>query len=201
MLGYELAPGVHPDLSPGSPHLERVRDLVIEIGEQLTPCPEAAKYALAERWAGAPGWAELRDRRPDDLDLWARDHVDALAESEARVCLDGDTLAHVDLHPGNILVGEGHSVAVDWAWSARGPAWLDSAYLVVRLVNEGHSPKQAETWALDIPAFSAAPDHVLTAFAVRLSGMWECIARSPKARSHARRLADTARQWARYRLA
>ncbi|UGQ14687.1 aminoglycoside phosphotransferase [Yinghuangia sp. ASG 101] len=200
MLGFELAPGVHPDLSPGSPHLLRVRDLVITIGEELTPCPGAAKHALAERWAEAPGWAELRDRRPGDLDPWALDHAEALAEIEAYVSFEGDTLAHVDLHPGNILVGEDRSVAVDWAWSARGPVWLDPAYLVIRLINAGHSPQQAETWAQDIPAFSAAPDDVLTAFAVRLSGMWECIARSPKARSHARQLADAARQWARHRL-
>lgn len=72
MLGFELATGTHPDLSPRSPHLPYVRDLVVRLGEELTPCPSAAKHSLAERWAAAPGWTELRDGPPDDLDAWAR---------------------------------------------------------------------------------------------------------------------------------
>lgn len=201
MLGFELAPGTHADLTPASRDLLPVRDLVAEIGARLTPCPSSAKATLSERWADVPGWAELRDDRPDDLHPWACDHLDALADIDTRADLDGDTLVHFDLNPGNVLVHNGAARAIDWAWSARGPAWVDPAYLVVRLLHAGHTAEDAERWAHDIPAFAQAPNHLITAFAVRLAGAWESLARSPKARDHARQLADTAREWAEYRLA
>ncbi len=39
----------------------------------------------------------------------------------------GDALLHLDLHPENVLLGEGGPVLIDWTNAARGPAELDVA--------------------------------------------------------------------------
>ncbi|WP_406284557.1 phosphotransferase family protein [Embleya sp. NBC_00896] len=200
LLGFEYVPGSHPDLSPNSADLGPVAETVAALADVLTPCPAAARYQLGDRWGGALGWAALYGNAPDDLDPWARRQIATLATWERTAWLSGDTLAHVDLNPGNMLVTDGRVRVVDWAWSARGPAWVDAAYLVVRLVHKGHAPESAEAWARQVPAFAKAPEPVLTAFAAKLAGMWEFTARSPKARPHARALADAARVWVAHRL-
>ncbi|MFE3205627.1 hypothetical protein [Embleya sp. NPDC059237] len=200
MLVFEYVPGRHPSLSPTSAHLDLIGDLVVTMAEALTPCPAAARHSLAERWGTVPGWAAVHAASPADLDPWAREHLDVLATLERGAWLDGDTLVHSDLHQGNMLAEDGRVRVIDWARSARGAAWIDTAHLVVRLIHEGHTPETAEAWAIHVPAFARAPEPVITAFAAKLAGMWEYIARSPRARPHARALADTARRWARHRL-
>ncbi|MYW04519.1 phosphotransferase [Streptomyces sp. SID3343] len=200
MLGYEYVSGHYPSLSRASGDLDVVGDLVVTMADVLTPCPSAALHSIADRWGSAPGWAAVYTQSPADLDLWARAHIGALATLERGVYLDGNTLVHSDLHPANMLVEDGRVRVIDWAWSARGAAWIDTAYVVVRLMYEGHTPEAAEAWAMHVPSFAKAPESVLTAFAAKLSGMWEYFGRSPKARAHARELANTAREWARYRL-
>ncbi|MGW0658086.1 phosphotransferase [Streptodolium elevatio] len=199
LLGFEVAEGQSASLAPGSPDLAAVRDLVVTMAQELTPCPTAARD-LTERWANAPSWSVLYVNPPGDLDPWAYENVDTLAALERRLSLAGNTLAHVDLNPGNVLVNGTHALAVDWAWASRGPVWLDPAYLVTRLIAHGHPPKEAEAWARTIPAFAAASDDDLTQFAARLSGMWEFVTRTPKAGPMARQLADVALNWARYRI-
>ncbi|MFE5327274.1 hypothetical protein ACFRCG_12910 [Embleya sp. NPDC056575] len=200
MLGFEFVPGHHPSLSPTSGDLDVIGDLVVTMAETLTPCPAAARHSIADRWGGAPGWSAVHAASPADLDPWAREHLGVLATLERGARLDGDTLVHSDLHQANMLAEDGRVRVIDWAWSARGAAWIDTAYVVVRLIHEGHTPEAAETWAMHVPAFAKAPEPVITAFAAKLAGMWEYIARSSRARPHARALADTARRWARYRL-
>ncbi|MYW01851.1 phosphotransferase [Streptomyces sp. SID3343] len=200
MLGFEHVPERHPSLSPTSYDLNKVGDLVATMAEVMTPCPPAALRSIADRWGSAPGWAAVYAKSPDDLDPWAHAHIGALTTLERGAFLGGDTLVHSDLHAENMLVEDGHVRVIDWAWSARGAAWTDTAYVVVRLMHAGHTPQAAEAWALHAPAFAKAPEPVITAFAAKLSGMWEYLARSPKARAHSRALADTARRWAQYRL-
>ncbi|WP_439675879.1 phosphotransferase family protein [Embleya sp. MST-111070] len=200
MLGFEYVPGRYPSLSPTSGDLDVIGDLVVTMAEALTPCPSAALHSIADRWGSAPGWAAIYAKSPDDLDPWARAHIGVLATLELGAALDGDTLVHSDLHPANMLTRDDRVRVIDWAWSARGAAWIDAAYVVVRLMHEGHTPEAAEAWAVHVPAFAKAPDPVIDAFAAKLSGMWEFITRSPRARPHSRALADTARAWARYRL-
>lgn len=200
MLGFEHVEGRHPVLSPRSCDLGKVGELVATMTDVLTPCPSAARNVLADRWASAPGWAAVYAKSPADLHPWARAHIGNLETLERSVWLDGDTLVHSDLHPGNMLAQDARLRAVDWAWSARGPAWFDTAYLVLRLMHSGHTPEAAEGWARYMPAFANAPEPVMTAFASKIAGMWEYIARSPRARPHARALADTARAWIAYRL-
>lgn len=88
---------------------------------------------------------------------------------------------------------------VDWAWPARAASWVDTAFVLLRLVDAGHSMDQAEAWAASVPAYAAAPDEAVTAFAAAVSGLWTYKANArPTERQN--QLAAVARQWAIRRL-
>ncbi|HKS47549.1 MAG TPA: hypothetical protein VJT49_21045 [Amycolatopsis sp.] len=97
--------GRYADLVPGSPDLPLVADMVTVLACELAHCPASAQ-GLAEQWARLAAWRRLAKDTPDDLDGWARDHLDALVEWESRAIelADGKSLGHTDLHPLNILV-------------------------------------------------------------------------------------------------
>ncbi len=106
---------------------------------------------------------------------------------------------HADLYPLNILVSDRAHV-IDWAWACRGAAWVDPAFLVIRLIAAGHSPASAEDWMNQVPSWLEASELARTAFAVAVSGMWEYRGRRNPARSVGPTTAS-ARTWARYRIA
>ncbi|MFF7249880.1 hypothetical protein ACFZBU_38955 [Embleya sp. NPDC008237] len=93
----------------------------------------------------------------------------------------------------------GRAVLVDWGWAVRGPAWLDPALAVVRLIaTGGQSPAAAQAWASRLPAWRDVPDRVLTDFAGAEARYWEDITRR-RPEPWSRALADAARAWAAYR--
>lgn len=98
------------------------------------------------------------------------------------------------------MVGQGQAWLVDWAWATRGAPWLDAGYWVVWLIAEGgHTPEIAEQWASRIPAFRAAPEGGLNAFAVANESVWTEIAeQSPDPWTHS--VHTAAKAWASYRV-
>lgn len=200
LLGFEHVDGRHGDLSPGSPDLAPLAAVVDELGRELTPCPTPTR-SLADRWATRPVWDTYRTVPPDDLNPWDRESLPELARLEAVApeLLDGDTLLHTDLHPGNLLVGGGRVRVIDWAWRSRGAAWIDPAFLVIRLMSAGHSATAAEAWALQVRAFREAHVEAVTAFAVTVLGLWEHKLRTAP-HPHSGRLTAVARLWARHRV-
>jgi hypothetical protein len=199
LLGFEHVDGRHADLSPGSPDLAPVAEAVAAIGDELAHCAARAPR-LADKWMWLSGWKRLASA-PDDLDVWARDRLDQLLEWEARGIewAAGDSLVHADLHPLNILVGDGRARIVDWAWSRKGDAATDAALLVIRLIHAGHTPESAEAWAGLLPAWRAAPETKITAFAVSIWGAWEYLQRDDPL-PHRAALTSAARRWAAHRL-
>lgn len=199
LLGFEHVGGRHADLSLDSPDLTLVADAMVATSNALTHCAARAP-SLADKWAWLSGWKRLAPA-PDDLDVWARDRLDQLLEWEARGIewADGDSLVHADLHPLNLLVGEGRARIVDWAWSRKGDAATDAALLVIRLVHAGHTPESAEAWAGLLPAWRAAGEPKLTAFAVSIWGAWEYLQRSDPL-PHRAALTSAAQTWAQHRL-
>lgn len=151
LLGFEHVPGRHADLSPGSPDLPLVADAVRGIG---AIAPRDESRMIADHWEAA-----LANETGCE---WA-----ALAPRHMR----GSALVHSDLNPLNILVGDTARV-VDWAWWRTGAAWIDPAFVVVRLVAEGHEPARAEEWAGQFGGYRAAPPEALTAFAASLVCLW-----------------------------
>ncbi|GAA0606540.1 hypothetical protein GCM10010174_24410 [Kutzneria viridogrisea] len=202
LLGFERATGQHANLSPGSPDLPSVAGAAATLAQALTPCPLTEVPELATQWQRLSAWRRIA-QAPGDLDPWAREHLRDLIEWESRAIelVVGDSLIHTDLHPLNILVDhQAQDVSViDWAWSRRGPAWVDAAFLVVRLINEGHTITEAERWASDLPVWEGVPDYALTAFAAAVTGIWEHRTRlDPKPFRSS--LTESVRMWAQHRM-
>ncbi|MCZ7376682.1 hypothetical protein [Micromonospora sp. WMMC250] len=176
LLGFEHVAGRHPDLAPGSPDLPLLAALLSELSGQLTPCPPPAVRPFAGRWHSL------------------------IAPS----LVDGDTLLHTDMTPRNFLVpeeGTGSAARirlVDWSSPAHGAAWIDTAFLLLRLVRAGHTPSAAEAWAVQIPAYASAPEHAVTGFADALVQLWRRKQLTAPALHHGP-LLDAAQRWAAHR--
>ncbi|PZG21457.1 hypothetical protein C1I95_07280 [Micromonospora craterilacus] len=170
LLGFDHVPGRHPCLEPGSPDLKLVADLLATLARELTPCPPIDVQPFTERWRG----------------LIAPELV------------DGDTLLHTDMTPRNFLLGDRLRL-VDWSAPCRGAAWIDTAFMLVRLVRAGHDPAAAEQWAAEVPAFAQADDEAVTAFTDALVRLWDRAQRTSPA-PHRGPLLDAARRWRAHRL-
>ena len=80
--------------------------------------------------------------------------------------LTGTSLTHYDPHPGNLKVTASGAVKiVDWSFACAAAPWLDTALLVPRLIEAGHTPAAAEQLAARHPAWHTAPAATLTALA------------------------------------
>jgi hypothetical protein len=141
LLGFDVVPGRHADLSAGSPDLPLLAATLAELTARLTPCPTSHVQPATVRWAG---------RVADEV-------------------VDGDTLLHTDITPRNFLVDGNRVAVVDWSMPCRGAPWIDTARMIIRLILAGHTPAEAEAWASTIPAWSAARPAAVDAFAPALA--------------------------------
>ncbi|MFB7272720.1 aminoglycoside phosphotransferase [Streptomyces sp. NPDC056244] len=172
LCGYEFLEGRHPDLSPGSGDLTALVDTLRVMSG--TPWPAAVrKKPLAARWGN----------------LAPAGHADDLA---------GHTLAHTDMSPLNMLRTAGGIRLVDWALACPAPAWADTAFTVPRLIHAGHTADQAESIARLVPAYEAAPEGAVSAFARSLYSVWESRERTDPL-PHRSALTEAARAWTGHR--
>ncbi|HEX6358226.1 hypothetical protein [Actinophytocola sp.] len=196
LLGFEHVAGRHADLSPGSPDLPLLTDALGDLA--CRPAGEAPD--LATQWVRLAAWRRLRHKPPVDLHPWSRANLDRFVDWERHAVdvVAGDHLAHTDLHSLNVLVGQRLRV-VDWAWSRAAVPWLDAGFVLLRLIDAGHSPTDAEQWMARVDAWAATSDEDQTAFAVAVLGIWEFLQRDQPL-PHRARLTDAARRWVRHRL-
>ncbi len=129
--------GRHPMTPWQSDELQRVLHALDQLASALTPSPvhqvPDMPSLLAEDFAG---WQRIAQDPPEDLDPWARAHLDALIQLAERglSALAGDTLVHADMRADNLLLSpDGSVTVVDWPWASRGPAWLDTLSLLVNV--------------------------------------------------------------------
>lgn len=184
ILGFEHAPGEHADLKPGSSDV----DATIQTMRDLrSPAPPTAQ-ALADQWARLAAWRRLRRR----IDV---PHIDQYVAWESRAVdlVRGDSLLHTDIHSLNLLVGERVRV-VDWAWARQGAEWVDRAFLVIRLIEAGHQPEEAQGLVGTLPEAGA------TAFAIAVLGIWTYLEHTDPL-PHRPPLTAAARAWVDLRLA
>ncbi|WP_235619382.1 phosphotransferase [Embleya scabrispora] len=174
LVGFEFVHGRHAQYHEHSRDLNLLADTLTVLAN--LPLPAAEVPSAATRWAV----------RPEDTDL--------------RAALQGHTLCHADFNPENILVTPDRLVLVDWGWAVRGPAWLDPALVVIRLIaTGGQTPPTAQSWAMRMPAWRGVPDRVITDFAKAEARLWDDIAeRRPEPWSRA--LADAAHAWVAHRM-
>jgi hypothetical protein len=162
--GYEHVHGRHADLAPGSPDLPQVAKTLAELAETIGDWPV---LPIEQRWGN-----------------WTR----------APEMLAGTGLVHTDPVAGNLLISNGTIRVVDWAWPATGAPWIDTGILVLRLIDAGHTPAEAERWAAGVPAWAGADQTAVTEFASTMAAMWKERANTRPA-PHRHRLADIATEW------
>jgi hypothetical protein len=196
VVGFEYVNGRPADLGPGADDLATVATTVARI----STLPGGSAQPLSKRWASADWWTKLAAEAPDkvvgfDLDEltdWCRATPDLI---------EGAALLHTDLHEHQFMINDDSTSArvIDWGRPASGAAWVDTAFLVVRLIAAGHEPEEAEEWAATMPPWSARTDKAVTAFACYVAGLWGYRAATAPFPG-ATRLGTAARQYARYRL-
>jgi hypothetical protein len=174
VLGFEYIEGRHADYTPGSADLPKVIDAMRLL--DTIPCPDLPLKRAEQRWV---------------------EHVDDAAALEL---LAGDSLLHTDWNPVNVLISDGTARIIDWAWPTRGAGWVDPACLVVRLMAAGHTPREAEDWARQVPAWNTASTEAVDTFASAACRMWAEIAEANPA-PWTRDMAAAAQGWTEYRLA
>ncbi|WP_369371240.1 hypothetical protein AB1046_21090 [Promicromonospora sp. Populi] len=170
LLGYEHVAGRHADYRPGSPDFPLLADAVRRVNQ--IPCPDVPHMLHLEK--------RLADFDGDGVDV---------------SLLAGDDLMHTDWGTDNVLIGDGTTYVVDWAWPTRGPAWADIATLVVRLIEAGHTPAAADEWArVELPAWATAPPIAAPHFAQAYLRLWKHILDGDPQPWNAK-MVDAARTW------
>src|SRR5437868_10701999 len=122
-IGFEHINGRHADYSPGSPDLAILAKMVHQL--QTAPCPDTVVMRVERRW----------------------EHL--VTDASAML---GDALLHTDLNPHNLLITPDHrGYVVDWGFASRGAAWIEIGQVIPWLVHAGHTPADAERWAVRFP--------------------------------------------------
>ena len=145
VLGFEHVPGRTATYAPGSPDLEVLAKVVHDL--QVTPCPEVVTLQIEQRWA----------HLADDVSPMA-----------------GNALLHTDLNPNNLIISDGRTArVVDWALTSRGAPWIEVGQLMPWLIMEGHTPRQAEAWAAQIPSWWDANPEAVTLYSRLAVEFWQ----------------------------
>ncbi|WP_329086629.1 MULTISPECIES: phosphotransferase family protein [unclassified Streptosporangium] len=202
VLLHEYVDGRDADLSPGSPDVPLVLDILTVLNEALTPCPGrgdvpdvAANVAMLQAKA-----ARLLALPAEELPHRAM-YETALGKLSPDA-LDGDTLLHYDLHAGNFRIDDGRAYAIDWAFAVRGAAWVDAVMLAPRFIEAGHTPEQTEALLVRVPAWRSAPANAVTALAAlwTLFRLYKARFGPVEGRDFRARAAEAGRAWLHHRM-
>ncbi|MFD5553674.1 hypothetical protein ACFWIA_07520 [Streptomyces sp. NPDC127068] len=173
VLGFQVVEARPAEFPPDSQDLPQVVRLV----QRITALPVPAVAA---------DWAERR---------W---HRFAASEEEARQ-FEGDALLYTDITPSNFLIASTRAWVVDWSWPTTGAAFITPARLVLQLIAAGHTPRAAEAWAAQCPAWVDADPAAVTAFAVAEQRMHRAFAKRRPAEAWIRDMLSAADAWAGHR--
>lgn len=144
-LIFTHVPGRTATFAPGSPDLDVLAKTVTEL--QATPCPDVVRMPVEQRWTSFA----------DDVSPMA-----------------GNTLLHTDLNPNNLIITDDGSVTVvDWALASRGAAWIEAGQLMPWLILDGHSPRQADAWATQIPSWRQADPTAINLYTRLAVEFWQ----------------------------
>jgi hypothetical protein len=180
VLVYDEVDGRMPHLPWRVDELRRALTALTELSRSLTPSPVTSVPTLPDMvGTDLTAYTRLAAGPPADLAGWERRHLDRLADV-ATGCLQylaGDSLLHLDVRADNILFGtDGRVYFVDWPWACTGPAWVDTALLLVNAALYGHDP---ESLLDGHRLFRGVDPWHVTAFLVGLAGMFSEAWRQP----------------------
>lgn len=194
IVGFEYLSGHPANLAPGSPDLSKVSTAVNRLGT----FPATGLRSLKDRWATVDSWARLTAQTPGAVRGWNVPTMQRWAQQLPDLA-HGERLAHTDLHGEQFRIGPHDAVhVIDWGFPGAAAPWIDGAFLIVRLIESGHSPESAEAWALaELAAFSDVTNEHLTSFAAFLAGMWThwAVTRNEPGTQHRAQLAQTYAAW------
>lgn len=169
-LGFDHVEGRHADFAPGSPDLAILAKTVHAL--QATPCPNAVKMRVERRWQTV-----VEDATP----------------------MAGDALLHTDLNEDNLIIApDGRAYVVDWAFVARGAAWVELGLLIPWLLKAGHSPREAAEWVSQFSSWADADQAHIDLFSDAFAAKWKAH-NTPDAASWVAQHAALTQQWASYR--
>ncbi|XVQ10405.1 hypothetical protein ACQP1W_49185 [Spirillospora sp. CA-255316] len=169
-LGFEHVTGRAADFTPGSADLEILAKTVHAL--QTTPCPDVVRMAVERRWTSVGG-----DVTP----------------------LAGDALLHTDLNEDNFLIADGRAYLVDWAFVARGAAFVELGLLIPWLLKAGHTPEQADAWVAQFGSWTDADPAHIDLFSKVFAAKWRANSQTNSA-DWVRLQADLTARWSQYRL-
>ncbi|MCL9795787.1 hypothetical protein [Frankia sp. AgKG'84/4] len=154
VVGFEHLLGRPADLASGSVDLAVVGRML----DRINVLPAPGVRGLRDRWSVQDWWHRLRGIAPDAVASVDVDQMHRWA-SLAPEAVEGDRLVHTDLHGDQFIIGAADEVhVIDWGFPGAAAEWVDTAFLVIRLVNAGHTPRDAESWAATRPGWSADDD-------------------------------------------
>lgn len=169
-LGFQCVDGRHANYSPGSPDLPILARTIRAL--QRMKCPHMVKSRVERRWQST------------DVDVRAT---------------SGHSLLHTDVNPDNLLIAlDGRVYLVDWAFVARGAAWVELGLLIPWLLKAGHSPAGAAEWIEQFPSWASADQVAIDAFSEALARRWSMQCERNKT-EWALEHAVVTQQWAQYR--
>ncbi|MFI7679516.1 hypothetical protein [Actinophytocola sp. NPDC049390] len=172
LLAFDHLDGHRADYTPGSADLPLLTTTLTKLATITAP-PTARN--VTDRWSDAAQRAGV------DPEVFA-----------------GDRLLHTDLNPHNILIVDGLAYLVDWSWPSQGAPWIDTASVALWLIAEGHTPHDAEAWALSSPTWNRVAPAEVSAFTAAQSSLWEEIADADP-QPWKQRLHAAAQTWHSYR--
>lgn len=153
----------HVDLTPGSPDLPAVVETVNVLGRLLTPCPPALP-SMIENISPLMSKAQHMPDKPAGM-LPDKEMFEAALDGFDAGMLRGHTMVHYDLSPSTMLAAHGAIYVLDWSFAARGAAWADAAMLAPRLIEAGHTPKEAEDLLRAVAVWRSARPKAVTGLA------------------------------------
>ncbi|MFC8825950.1 phosphotransferase [Streptomyces sp. NPDC057137] len=144
-LVFEDVDGALPVQPWREGELVRVLDAMTDLSERLTPAPRLNSAATSPRLGG---WGRLVDS-PRSLARLAVVAPRAARELDRHLALEarlpeaivGETLAHGDLYPFNVLLTDERVVVVDWPHAWTGPAYADVVMLLGSVALDGIDPE------------------------------------------------------------
>lgn len=195
-LLFDYVDGHHPRFHPPQQGLALADRIADSIREPSRDTVASGLPSITDRVDSVPNWKTLLHDHPWLIRTAASDFL-INGQDERLRRLDGDHVAHTDIHRGNILVHDQELTVVDWGWAARAAPWFDQALLGVQLVAAEASiarvTRRLHTRHIGHPCSADE----LTAFAVEMSRYWIGRLTANPAEQHLWHLAEAAGQLAR----
>lgn len=165
VVGFDFVAGRSAVLAPGSPDLA----LVGQTMDKIAALPAGGARPLSLRWRNTEIWSAVAPGLITEWDVAEMIRWSALVPEH----VEGDRLVHTDLHGDQFIISDTGAVhVIDWGFPGAGPAWVDTAFLVLRLIDAGHTAAAAEAWARTRLGWTDVPPPTITAWAAYIAGLW-----------------------------